>query len=79
MPWPDSPTGTNHITGIAHVASLAIFVDGVCALVPNRRADLAKVAPRALLAATLAGLMVGAVAGVFYHGEASALQAVSVP
>ena len=63
------------LCGFAHVASLAIFVGGVSALVPNRRADLAKTAPRALLAATLACLMVGAVAGVFYNGAASALQA----
>jgi len=63
------------LCGFAHVASLAIFIGGVSAIVPGRRADLAKVAPRALLAATLACLMVGAIAGVFYHGAASALQA----
>jgi len=55
------------LCGFAHIASLAIFVGGVSALVPNRRSDLAKVAPRALLAATLACLMTGAIAGSFYH------------
>jgi len=54
------------LCGFAHVASLAIFVGGVAALVPQRRADLAAVGPRALLAATLACLMTGAVAGVFF-------------
>ncbi|MBE0536945.1 MAG: nucleoside transporter [Phycisphaerae bacterium] len=64
------------LCGFAHVASLAIFIGGVSAIVPGRRADLAKVAPRALLAATLACLMTGAVAGTFYHETTRALQAV---
>ena len=55
------------LCGFAHVASLAIFVGGVSALVPQRRRDLAAVGPRALLGATLACLMTGAVAGTFYH------------
>ncbi len=56
------------LCGFAHVASLAIFVGGFAALVPQRRRDLASVGPRALLAATLACLMTGAVAGVFFQG-----------
>lgn len=63
------------LCGFAHVASLAIFVGGISALVPERRGDLAKVAFRALLAATLACLMVGAVAGTFYHSGCVPLQA----
>ncbi|MFP4165899.1 MAG: NupC/NupG family nucleoside CNT transporter [Opitutales bacterium] len=55
------------LCGFAHVASLAIFIGGVAGLVPERRADLSRVGPRALLAATLACLMTGAVAGLFYH------------
>jgi CNT family concentrative nucleoside transporter len=55
------------LCGFAHVASLAIFVGGTAALAPDRRKDLAAVGPRALLAATLACLMTGCVAGVFYH------------
>ena len=55
------------LCGFAHIASLAIFVGGVAALVPERRSDLASVGPRALLAATLACLMTGAVAGTFFH------------
>jgi CNT family concentrative nucleoside transporter len=54
------------LCGFAHVASLAIFVGGIAALVPQRRRDLVAVGPRALLAATLACLMTGAMAGVFF-------------
>jgi CNT family concentrative nucleoside transporter len=61
------------LCGFAHVASLAIFVGGVSALVPERRKDIAAVGPRALLAATLACLMTGAVAGIFFHGGATVL------
>ena len=56
------------LCGFAHVASLAIFVGGISALVPQRRRDLAAVGLRALLAATLACLMTGAVAGTFFVG-----------
>ena len=54
------------LCGFAHVASLAIFVGGVAALAPARRADVVAAGPRALLAATLACLMTGAVAGACY-------------
>jgi CNT family concentrative nucleoside transporter len=54
------------LCGFSHVASLAIFVGGITALVPERRKDLAGVGPRALLAATLACLQTGAVAGTFF-------------
>jgi CNT family concentrative nucleoside transporter len=63
------------LCGFAHVASLAIFVGGTAALVPERRRDLAAVGPRALAAATLACLMTGAVAGTFYHGGMVILKA----
>ncbi|NLE66965.1 MAG: nucleoside transporter, partial [Lentisphaerae bacterium] len=53
------------LCGFAHVASLAIFVGGVTALVPERRADVVAVGFRSLVAATLACLMTGAVAGLF--------------
>jgi len=66
------------LCGFAHVASMAIFVGGISALVPERRKDLAAVGPRALLAATLACLMTGAVAGVFYHGGLGILEKVPV-
>ena len=53
------------LCGFAHVASLAIFVGGTAALAPERRRDIVSVGSQALLAATLACLMTGAVAGVF--------------
>lgn len=56
------------LCGFAHVASLAIFVGGTSALVPTRVRDISRLGFRALLAATLACLMTGAVAGVFYNG-----------
>ena len=54
------------LCGFAHVASLAIFVGGTAALVPNRTKDLSAVGFRALIAATLACLMTAAVAGTFF-------------
>lgn len=59
---------TYALCGFAHVASLAIFVGGIAALVPKRIADLSAVGPRALLAATLACLMTASVAGTFFSG-----------
>jgi|Deesub1362A_J573_1020465.scaffolds.fasta_scaffold00171_53 CNT family concentrative nucleoside transporter len=57
---------TYALCGFAHIASLAIFVGGTAALVPERTTDLSAVGPRALLAATLACLMTACVAGVFF-------------
>jgi CNT family concentrative nucleoside transporter len=57
---------TYALCGFAHVASLAIFVGGIAALVPERTRDLSGVGFRALLAATLACLMTAAVAGTFF-------------
>jgi CNT family concentrative nucleoside transporter len=58
---------TYALCGFAHVASLAIFVGGVSALIPHRRPELSVLGPRALLAATLACLMTAAVAGTFFN------------
>lgn len=57
---------TYALCGFAHVASLAIFVGGVSFLAPKRANDLAALGFRALFAATLACLMTGAVAGIFF-------------
>jgi CNT family concentrative nucleoside transporter len=57
------------LCGFAHVASLAIFIGGTGALVPTRVKDISRIGFRALLAATLACLMTGAVAGTFYTGS----------
>ncbi len=61
------------LCGFAHVASMGIFVGGTAALAPRRRNDLAELGPRALLAATLATLMTGALAGFLYHGQGGLL------
>ncbi len=57
------------LCGFAHVAAMAIFVGGTAALAPSRRDDLASLGLRALLAATLATLMTGCIAGMFSSGE----------
>jgi CNT family concentrative nucleoside transporter len=54
------------LCGFAHIASLAIFVGGIAALAPSRIRDLSRLGLKALLAATLACLMTGAIAGLFY-------------
>lgn len=56
------------LCGFAHVAAVAIFVGGTAALAPSRRDDLASLGLRALLAATLATLMNGCIAGIFTQG-----------
>lgn len=61
------------LCGFAHVAGMGIAVGGFGALVPERLDDLSSLAFRALAAATLASLLSGAVAGVFFHGQASVL------
>ncbi len=45
------------------------FVGGISAIAPSRRGDLAAVGVRALVGATLATLMTGALAGLYYYGE----------
>ncbi len=60
---------TYALCGFTHVASIAIFVGGTAALAPSRRDDLAALGFRALLAATLATLMTGAIAGIFSDGN----------
>lgn len=64
---------TYALCGFAHIASLAIFIGGISALIPQRTKDLAKLGFRALFSATLACLMTAAVAGVFYVGQATVL------
>ncbi len=58
---------TYALCGFAHFASMAIFVGGISALVRERTRDLAAVAFRALIAATLACLMTACVAGTFFN------------
>lgn len=57
---------TYALCGFAHLASMAIFVGGVSALVPEKTKELAELAFRSLIAATLACLMTGCIAGVYF-------------
>jgi CNT family concentrative nucleoside transporter len=61
------------LCGFTHLASMGIFVGGFSALCPERRDDIAALGPRALLAAILATLLTGALAGTLYHGGAGLL------
>lgn len=57
------------LCGFAHVASVAIFVGGMSALVPGRRDEIAGLGFKALFAAFLATLITGCVAGVFFSAS----------
>jgi CNT family concentrative nucleoside transporter len=57
---------TYALCGFAHLASMAIFAGGLSALAPSKTGEIAKVALRALIAATLAGLMTACVAGTVF-------------
>lgn len=65
---------TYALCGFTHIASMAIFVGGIASLAPEKTAELTRVAWRALIAATLACLMTGSVAGIFYSGNSLLLQ-----
>ena len=59
------------LCGFAHVPSVGIFVGGMTALVPSRRKDISEIGWKALWAGTLATLMTGCIAGIyFYEGMA---------
>ena len=60
---------TYALTGFAHVASIAIFVGGISAIVPSRTKDLAQLGFRALIGATLANLLTASASGIFYTGS----------
>jgi concentrative nucleoside transporter, CNT family len=64
---------TYFFCGFAHVPSVAVFVGGMSAVEPRRARDLSALGFRALLAATLACMMTGAVAGLFYTGKDTVL------
>ena len=61
------------LCGFAHVGGMGIAVGGFGALARGRLEDLAGLAFQALAAATLATLLTGALAGVFFHGQAGIL------
>jgi concentrative nucleoside transporter, CNT family len=53
------------LCGFANIASIAIQVGGIGAMVPSRKQDLARLGPWALLCGTLASYLSAAWAGVF--------------
>lgn len=55
---------TYALTGFANIASIGIQIGGIGALAPERRGDLARLGPYALLAGFLATLINAAIAGV---------------
>ena len=61
------------LCGFAHIASVAIFVGGISALVPSRTKDLAKLGFKALISATLACMITACVVGVFLTDNSPAL------
>ncbi|WP_346290134.1 NupC/NupG family nucleoside CNT transporter [Sphaerothrix gracilis] len=59
------------LCGFAHIPSVGIFVGGLAGLVPSRRKDISELGWKALWAGTLATLMTGCIAGLyFYEGTA---------
>src|SRR5262249_40283317 len=56
---------TYALAGFANFGSIGIQLGGIGALAPERRKDLARLAPRALFGGFLATLINGAIAGIF--------------
>jgi CNT family concentrative nucleoside transporter len=52
------------VCGFANFSSIGIQVSGIGAMAPERKRDLADLAVRALIAATLASCMTGAIVGI---------------
>lgn len=61
------------LCGFAHIPSMGIFVGGMTNLIPSRSSDISSVAWKSLWAATLATIMTGCVAGIFFFGQGAAL------
>jgi CNT family concentrative nucleoside transporter len=60
---------TYALTGFANIASIGIQIGGIGAMAPSRRADLARLGPRALLTGFLVTLVNAAIAGVLLTPE----------
>lgn len=61
------------LCGFANVPSVGIFVGGLASLVPERRQDISSIGWKALFAATLATLMTGCIAGLFFFGDSTSV------
>ncbi len=55
---------TYALCGFANLGSLGILIGGLATMVPERRADIVSLAPKAVLSGTLATLLTGSVVGV---------------
>ncbi|MEO0534366.1 MAG: nucleoside transporter C-terminal domain-containing protein [Cyanobacteria bacterium P01_A01_bin.123] len=55
------------LCGFAHIPSVGIFVGGLSGLVPSRRKDISEIGWKALWAGTLATLMTGCIAGLYFY------------
>ncbi len=53
------------LCGFVHLASMAIVIGGISALIPQRRDELANLGMKALIASFLATILCGCVAGIF--------------
>ncbi|MEZ9538803.1 NupC/NupG family nucleoside CNT transporter [Shewanella sp. 10N.286.51.B8] len=54
------------LCGFANIGSLAMVIGGLAALCPERRQDLSEIGMKALIAAALANLMSGTIAGLLF-------------
>lgn len=54
------------LCGFANIGSLAMVIGGLAALCPERRHDLSAIGMKALIAAALANLMSGTIAGLLF-------------
>lgn len=54
------------LCGFANIGSLAMVIGGLSALAPERRKDLGEIGAKALIAAALANLMSGTIAGLLF-------------
>ena len=61
------------LCGFTHVASVGVFVGGIAALASRRKCELSSLGLRALVGATIATLMTGALAGFYYYGQTGLL------
>jgi CNT family concentrative nucleoside transporter len=61
------------LCGFAHLPSVGIFVGGISGIVPSRRKDISSLAWKGLWAGTLATLMAGCIAGIFFYEGAAVL------
>jgi len=60
---------TYALCGFANLGSIAVQIGGISAIAPSRRADLARLGMRAMLAGTLATFLTAAIAGALLTDE----------